>query len=156
MVKKKNFTAIVFFIVVLINLLIAIIAPFLGKKSIAVLKEAEKYINNSYITRIHFRMGQEYNNIGCYDSARFFFLKCLAESPKQQFNDNAADCIDLFLQQKDTLYIYKYKDALLAINEDKLAPQYAVDYVYSKSLYYDFVQNTDSAIYYSKKYWIIM
>lgn len=124
---------------------------FLGKKSIAVLKEAEKYINNSYITRIHFRMGQEYNNIGCYDSARFFFLKCLAESPKQQFNDNAADCIDLFLQQKDTLYIYKYKDALLAINEDKLAPQYAVDYVYSKSLYYDFVQNTDSAIYYSKK-----
>lgn len=124
---------------------------FLGEKAISVLKESLKYIEGPYAARVYYRMSAIYDNIGRKDSAVLYAKKSILASSQKMKEQTAVDNINLFIEQRDTAYINRYKDSLLSIDEEDMSPEYATDYAYSKALYYDFIHNTDSTIYYLNK-----
>ena len=78
-------------------------------------------------------------------------MKSIAASPMEKRGKIAADNMRYLVSQKDAFNVEKYKACLMEIEEDKKAPQYAVDFALNKALYYDAVQKLDSAAYYYKK-----
>lgn len=124
---------------------------FLPKKALDVLKDSEHYVDSSYIARIYHRMAIIYSNMGETDSCRICVMKSIAASPMEKRGKIAADNMRYLVSQKDAFNVEKYKACLMEIEEDKKAPQYAVDFALNKALYYDAVQKLDSAAYYYKK-----
>lgn len=121
---------------------------FLADKALAVLKNSEKYIKSQFLERIYYLTTVIYKNKGCPDSSKIYVLKCL---PMLSDNEDKAEMVSFFAYLKDTINVKKYKDYLLALNEDSMPPLYASNYVLDKANYYKFIENPDSAIYFGKK-----
>lgn len=124
---------------------------FLGDKALSVLKESLKYIKDSYVSRVYLSLSYVYANMHKIDSAKYCAEKSLQTCLQANRSRIAVENINLFIKDKDSLYVSRYKDSLLAVNEDDMTPRYAMDYAYSKALYYDFIQKPDSAAHYFKK-----
>lgn len=124
---------------------------FLPKRALDVLKDAEHFVHGSYIARIYHRMAIIYSNMGETDSCRMYVMKSISASPEEKQGKIAADNMRYLVSQKDTFNVQKYKACLMGIDEDKEAPQYAVNFALDKALYYNAVQKLDSAAYYYKK-----
>lgn len=124
---------------------------FLPEKALDVLRESEKYVRGPYLAQIYHRMSQIYSNLEQIDSSRVYLLKSMSVVPKGEEGIWAAQNIQFFIEQKDTANVLRYKDFLLAVDEENEGPMFAVSYGLDKAMYYDFVQNSDSATYYFEK-----
>lgn len=124
---------------------------FLPKRALAVLKDAEHFVHGGYIARIYHRMAIIYSNMGETDSCGIYVMKSIFASPMEKRGKIVADNMRYLVSQKDTFDVEKYKACLMEVDEDKQAPQYAVNFALDKALYYNAVQKLDSAAYYYKK-----